>query len=385
MSLFLETMKAEFRRIFTEPDIRLMLLGAPFLYSLLLPFAYMHGKVTEVPMGFVNQDRGHLARQIVREIDATEEVRVVNGFESILRADEALKREEITSFILIPRNFSTKTATHRTGHISLATNATNFSIANPATVATSSVVLNHGAKSLRLSLQQSGIRKAKAEALSQPLILDLQPVFNPESKYSFFFVPGMLYAIIQQIIIVSLVFSLTNEKVKVGRIDVPTRGRWLWVLAKIFPYALFNFVFTLLFAYTVLPMIGLPVVPWFQLPLLAAVTFLFTIASALVAFVLGLLIGNPVYAMIGLLFYSTPAYLISGMAWPSFNMTWPLRLLGILTPITSAGPTIRYIMLSPEVEFKHCLRAFTDLSIFSLVCFLAILLILRKTSFVTAK
>lgn len=367
MRYFWDFFKAEFRRVFSNPDIRLMALAAPVLYAVVLCFAYQKGRVQNVPVGVVSEDASGFTQEILRQIDATEEVKLEGNYLNLHEASEAMAQGHTVGTLYIPRDFTQNRLRLQQAPLYLATNTSNFALSNPAMVGASTVTQVYGAGTLMTVLRKAGLPKGKAMVMANPVALSSKPIFNPLLNYSFFFVPGLIYAILQQIIIVGLCFSLTEQKDSGTWQPERRKDRIIpYVLGRSMPYALINLAFSVIFIYGLLPLIDLPAQAS-QFFLILGLGFFFTLAVSVMAFLFGLLFKDSVTAFVALMFYSMPAFLISGMSWPTYNLSWDLKILSWLTPITHFGDAIRRVLLEPQVGFIHVWGTFLNLTLFSAV------------------
>lgn len=371
--------KQEWRRVFTHSDIRSMALAAPVLYGVLLCFAYLHGRVQNVPVGVVSEDHSTFAKEMVRQIDATEEVHIIGSYVDLHEAAEAMSRGETSATLYILRDFTKQRLRLQQSPIFLAANTSNFAVSSPPLIATSTVTQIYGAGTLLAVLRKNGLPAGKATVMANPVALDTRPIFNPQLNYSFFFVPGLIFAILQQIIIIGLCFSLTDQKDQSSWQPERRKGLTLsYILGRSLPYILINLGFSAAYVYLLLPMIHIPA-QLEQVPLFLALCLFFTVAASFMGFLFGLLFKDSVTAFVALMFYSMPAFLLSGMSWPSYNLSWPLKVLSWLTPITHFGDAVRRILLEPQVDFRHVAPAFLALTVFALISLLLSYLLLRSS------
>ncbi|WP_168196432.1 ABC transporter permease [Bdellovibrio sp. NC01] len=367
MKYFFKIFLSELQKVFRNHDILLMVLGAPILYGVVLSFAYTQGRVENVPVAVVAQDSSAFTQNLLRQIDATEEVALTDSFTTIPEATHAIKNGDNVALLYVPKNFTKRRLRLQASPLYLATNTSNFALSNPAMVGTATVTQTFGAGTLMALMRKTGQTKEKAFNLASPIALDTRQIFNPLLNYSFFFVPGLIYAILQQIILVGLCFSLTEEKDR--RVWQPPQSFGMvapYIVGRCLPYALINLLFSLAYIYILLPWIHLNV-SYTQLGLITVFGFAFVFASSAMAFLFGLLFKDSVTAIVALMFYSMPAFLISGMSWPSFNLSLPLKILSWFTPITHFGEAIRRILLEPEVGFQHVLTSFLNTLLFAIV------------------
>ncbi|MCT1533184.1 ABC transporter permease, partial [Sphingobacterium daejeonense] len=106
MKNFLSLLKREFRLFFQNKVLLVLFLGAPILYGVLVGGVYKKGKVTDLPIIVVDEDKSPLSRQLIDMFNENDVIYVAKVLNDPFRAkDEALKTES-TVVVQIPRNFS---------------------------------------------------------------------------------------------------------------------------------------------------------------------------------------------------------------------------------------------------------------------------------------
>ncbi|MBF0208078.1 MAG: ABC transporter permease, partial [Oligoflexia bacterium] len=198
----------EVRMIISNKDIRLMCFVAPVLYGIILTSVYYPGRINKIEIGFIDNDRSALSRASLRALDATENIKITDQYTDPLTAGKAIINGDISGFIYFPRNFSAKIKRGGDTYQSLAISSSNFLIANPVitTVSESAGVFSN--KFLVDSLIRKGVSPEKGIMLTSPLNLTTNILFNAPLSYAKFMIPPLLYAILQQIILVSLAFTM---------------------------------------------------------------------------------------------------------------------------------------------------------------------------------
>jgi hypothetical protein len=63
MRNFLSLLKREFKLFWQNKVLRILFIGAPILYGVLLGYVYGKGKVTDLPIIIVDQDRTEMVRR----------------------------------------------------------------------------------------------------------------------------------------------------------------------------------------------------------------------------------------------------------------------------------------------------------------------------------
>lgn len=65
MKNFFSLIKREFRLFWDNSVLRLLFIGAPIMYGILLGFVYQKGKVTDLPVVVVDEDQSQMSRKAV--------------------------------------------------------------------------------------------------------------------------------------------------------------------------------------------------------------------------------------------------------------------------------------------------------------------------------
>ena len=95
----------ELRLIGTDPSILLVMFGGVLLYAVLYPLPYHPDVPGEQAVVVVDHDRSALARQLIRMVDATPQVRIVAEPGSLAAAQDLLARGQAHGLLIIPENF----------------------------------------------------------------------------------------------------------------------------------------------------------------------------------------------------------------------------------------------------------------------------------------
>lgn len=375
MSSIKRYFKDELLRVFQNSDLRSMVLLAPFVYAFLLSFVYYQGRITEVPVGIIANKISHKEQTIIRNLEASQDIDVVQSFDNHHEALEALHRGEIRAWIDIPTNVYKAGIPSQNASIWVAANASNFMHSNPVLMATADIGLRLSAEKLMLYQMSKGQIRSKAEVIANPIELDSRLIFNPNMNYSSFFVPGFLFAILQQIIIVGFCLSIVERREK-DRNSIPSSFTWL--LGSALPYILLNTVFAFFFIATIYPALGISP-QWSQWPLAIILTLLFTTASTLAGALFSFLFKDSVSALTALMFYSMPAFLMSGYSWPEFSLPTSIKIISWFVPITHFGQSLRGVMLEPQVQLIHVSGSIIKLIVFIFVAGTATLYLARRS------
>jgi ABC-2 type transport system permease protein len=201
----------------------------------------------------------------------------------------------------------------------------------------------------------------KAKYLSHPLNLDLKNIYNPPLNYSNFMIPGLVFAILQQILLICLCM-------RIGKRPEAFFGSKTQVkfYAHFLPYVLISTLFALVFACLILPLFHLPFYLE-HLPALFILSFFFAVATASCAILISSFSRDRLNILIALMFYSIPAIFMSGYSWPTQYLPFDLKILSNIFPITHFLQEIRKVILGP-IGLESYLHALLVLGVFSVTC-----------------
>jgi len=102
------TLSREFRRMVSRPIYFIgTVLVMGFCYVFFLTF-FNEGQPNKMPIGIVDLDNSSLSRQFVRNLDATQQAKVVMRVGSHREAREEMQRGNIYAFVEIEQGFAAK-------------------------------------------------------------------------------------------------------------------------------------------------------------------------------------------------------------------------------------------------------------------------------------
>jgi len=375
---FLRIFWRETKRIFTNRHLRLLCLIAPFSYAIVLSSIYYHKRIHGVSVGVVDLDNTKLSRTITRWADATENITITGRYQSFAEARRALEDDSIDGFIYIPRRFAADIKRGGDAKVFMAVNYGNVAVGNPALTSMSEVAGTLSAGLFSNLLKKHGIVRDRVWQLNQLVRADINPVANPEINYSDFMLPGLVFIILQQIILVGLAFTVADERAAgngpfLHRLCGGHYGAM--VLGKAAPYMLLNYIISVMFVYWLLPVFDLPMRS--SVPVTLLFTGLFVTCATAFGLLLSSLFKDTVTAFVVLMFFSMPAFLISGVSWPYYNLPPFVRAVAAFIPSTHFMTTFRFMVGTP-MDFSLIAGPSCALAVMAVCYFTAAWLILKR-------
>lgn len=346
---FRRVLEREVKRIWANRHLRLICLVSPFIYGLLLSGIYYGRRITNEPFALVDMDNSALSRRAARWIDATENINIVRRCGSAAEAQAALTSGALQGFVYIPAGFSRDIKRGGDARFRAAVNYGNIAVGNQALLALSDVSGALSAAASRAQAARYGLVRRRAADLNQLVRADVRTIFNPQMNYSDFFIPGLIFVVLQQIIIVGLSFSMAEEQESGGArklYELSGRSPGAVIAGKALPYIVLNYAISLVFIFVLLPVFGLGAAHGTAAML--GFTFIFVVCTSAFGLLVSSLFRDTVSAFLALMFFSMPAFLISGFSWPSYAMPLFVRALALPIPSTHFMPGFRAALGAPS-------------------------------------
>ncbi|WP_413853990.1 ABC transporter permease [Candidatus Ruminimicrobium bovinum] len=374
---FKQILIREIKRFFKSKDLIIICLLAPILYSVGLTYIYHHQNPTDLKLTIIDKDNSYLSRNLVRMLDATPELNVVKFVPSAYEAYKSLFSNEAEIFYYIPEDFSENLKKSKSTFAFIGANASNFMVSSMAMKTIAVVSQTLSAKIFVKFLMSHNISKNTAVKMAQPLGCNFKWIFNPAKTYSNFFVPFILLAVFQQILIVAVCHTMSLETKENSWKDLfkISNNKILPVLlAKAVPY-----IFTSIFMIFLFLLFVLPFNSVFQTSKInfTVITFLYSFVIVFFAMAISHLFKTPVISLCALTFYSMPVLLISGFAWPLYMLPLYLKISAFLFPSTYFINLFRYYSLD-NIPLNYSFIQMGQLFVFFLVCLLINLFFMKQ-------
>ena len=364
MKQFLALLKREFRLFWSNKVLRLLFIGAPLMYGILIGYTYSKGKVTDLPIILVDKDQSSLSRKAIQMMEDNEILSV-----AALRYDESnLSRlaieKDAVCIVIIPENFEKKVLTKKYPEITTIVNTANVLTANYASGA-----LQVCLGTLKVGTQLETLRKqGTPEHLLMSQYEPFQTTFikknNRSTNYMYFLWPGVLATVLQQVILLGLALSFASEFENQTFSElvrlVPSTFKLLCV--KIIPYLIMSFGVWLMYWFFTW---------WFHIPFynnlgaLTLVAGIFIIAVSFIGILVSILVPNQLKATEILMVIATPSFILSGFTWPLSQMPEWIQMISNIIPLTHFLPAFRILIIengSLDLTYpyigKLCLIAF---------------------------
>ena len=317
-----------FKDIFTDKGVLLMLLIAPIIYGFFYPWPYSSEVVNHVPVGIVDYDNSDLSRTIVSYATASPQL-ATQRFSSEQAAKEALWRDHIAGYMVIPYGIEQQVLSSKAASVSVLGNGSYFLLNKNVQMGFLQAVSTVSAGIKVKKSVAKGAYMPTAAASTQAVPLKIIPLYNKTEGYGAYVVPAVAMLILQQTLLMATAM-LIGTWYEQRRHMSSIRG-WLGRIAALssLSFIIGCFYYGWIFELQHYPrgqnMLG---------SLLFLLLFCPTVAT--LGCVLGLWFRQRERSLQILIFSSLPIFFVSGYPWPAHQLPEFLQIIRWLIPTTPA-------------------------------------------------
>lgn len=367
MKNFFSLIKREFRLFWGNSVLRLLFIGAPVMYGILLGFVYQKGKVTDLPIVVVDEDQSQMSQKAIEMMNDNEVLNV-----AFVRYDQndlakiVAENDNIPAVVIIPKNFEKQVMTKKYPEVLTIVNTSNVLTANYASTAIQVCLGTLKAGVQIETLKKQGLPESVAMTQYEPFKTTFIKKYNRSTNYMYFLWPGILATVLQQVLLLGLALSFASEYENgTFRTLVFENKSILKIMAvKIIPYLVMSFgIWILYYLFTI----------WFRIPFyenLGALTFvagIFVLSVCFIGILVSILIPSQLKATEILMVVATPSFILSGFTWPLSQMPdWVVSFANVI-PLTHFLQAFR-ILLIEEGTLSQCSGAVWAMIWIGLVC-----------------
>jgi len=308
--------------------------GGILLYFLFYPLPYGPETVRAVPVVVADYDASPMSRQIERDLDATQAVRVQGVSRSVEDAVPLLQSGEIGGIVVVPQDFYRDVLHGTPTGVTVMGNGGYIVVDGTVLETTAEVVAETAAPALAAHLVRSNVPPAAVMRIahSGPVFVK-QPLFNTVQGYASYVVPASMGLIVHQLLIITICIVI-GTWMEAGRWAIAQDGRLslgafagmvggFWLLV----FAALMFWIGFVFWYHDLPRAA---------DLSGAIAFgaLFALAVVGLGIAVGCWMGVRERALQIIGGISIPLLFLSGFAFPVESISEPLVWFSHLLPTT---------------------------------------------------
>lgn len=194
----------ELKMSFRDVGIMLFFLFLPIAYPVIYSLIYNPEIVRDVKVVVVDEDRTAESRDIVRKLDATQEVKVIGYAANLEEARRAVDSHECYGIFQIPQGYARKLGTSEQAPVVLYSEMSLLLRYKAMLIASTNIQLEIGSE-----IQTEKIASGGGEAVIDTSSFDPMPIHNvamgnSESGFDSFIMPGVLILILHQCIVLAV-------------------------------------------------------------------------------------------------------------------------------------------------------------------------------------
>ncbi len=344
MKTFFRLLGREFRLFWNNKILRLLFIGAPLMYGILLGFVYGKGKVTDLPIIVVDQDRSSLTHKAIEMINDNEVLSVVDVRFDMANLKEISIQKEAACIVVFPKDFEKDILTKRYPEVTTIVNTANVLTANYASTALQIVLGTLKVGTQLETLRKQGVPEAVLMSQYEPFKTSFVKQNNRATNYMYFLWPGILATVLQQVLLLGLALSFASEFENDTFKDLmaQTKNTFVMIMVKVSPYLIMSVgIWVMYWAFTF----------FFKIPYNANFSKLTLIAGVFVTSVsfIGILVSialpNQLKATEVLMVIATPSFILSGFTWPLSQMPEWIQYIAAGIPLTHFLAAFRILMV----------------------------------------
>ena len=243
MQDFFSLLKREFKLFWSNKVLRLLFIGAPILYGVLLGYVYGKGKVTDLPIIIVDQDRSEMSSKAIQMFEDNEVLHIASILYDQNNLSQIAIEKEATCVVIIPKGFEKMTLTKKYPEITTIVNTSNVLTANYASTAIQVCLGTLKAGVQIETLRKQGVPENLLMSQYEPFKTTFIKKYNRSTNYMYFLWPGVLATVLQQVLLLGLALSFASEFENGTFKDLVKRcpSTLKLLMVKIVPYLIMSF------------------------------------------------------------------------------------------------------------------------------------------------
>jgi len=344
-----EIVRKEFRQTLREPRMRVLLFMPPLIQLIVFGYA-VNLDVDHVRIAWLDRDHTSASRDLLAAFQGSPRFDLVTTPANERDAQRLLDASRVHAVVSVFPGFGRDIERGVVTTVQVLVDGSNSNTASIASAYADQVI--SGFAGSALVAQQQAKLVGRTTATHAPVGLGLPSLdvrsrvwFNPDLLSRNYFVPGVVVNIITLVSIMLTAMAIVREK-EIGTLEqlmvTPIRPVEL-MLGKTLPFALAALIEVAFITGAALIVFHIPLRGSLALLFFAAAIYLMTTLG--VGLFVSTISQTQQQALMGSFFFFTPAFMLSGFAFPIHNMPLPVQLLSYLDPVRYFISIVRGIFL----------------------------------------
>lgn len=334
LRMILAIAKREQGRLTSRPLYLFSMILAPLFSYIFFTTLMEDGLPADLPIGVVDEDNTSVTRQIIRNLDAFQQTKVVKQYNYFAEARKAMQQGKIYAVYYIPEGTTKEALASKQPTVSFYTSA-SFLIPASLEYRDMKMMSEYASGAItRSTLYAKGYTEEQAMAMLQPVKMEMHAINNPSLNYSIYLSNSLLPAILMLLIFQVTIYAIYSE-LKEGTsrewMAMADNDVYLAVFGKLFPHFVIWILMgityiVILYGYWHFPLhCGL-------LPMIILMILFVTVSQAFAVFLCGA-VPSLRWALSLATLWGVLSIPISGFSFPQLAFPPALRGLSYLFPM----------------------------------------------------
>ena len=331
--------------------MRVLLFVPPMLQLIIFGFA-VNLDVENARIAWMDRDQTQESRDLLAGFQGSRYFNIVAAPSTESEMQGLLDRGDVLAVIRVMPGFSRDIQRGDTTAVQVLIDGTNSNTGSIVANYANQVVLSFASRVTASQQRSRQMARVAMSGVDRPVNMDLPRIkvqsrvwFNPELRSRFYFVPGVVVNIIALVTLMLTALAIVRE-IEIGTMEqlmvTPIRPIEL-MIGKTLPFAIVGFAEVIFITTMALLVFRIPFRGSFLMLFGSAGLFLLTTLGA------GLFISTisrtQQQAMMSSFFFFSPAFMLSGFAFPIRNMPLPAQYLTYLNPVRYFMEIVRGVFL----------------------------------------
>lgn len=335
----LTVLRKEFRSVFRDPRMRMVIFGVPILQTLIFGYAVTMD-VRNVQLVLIDRDNTPTSREFVARFTGSDYFDVVKATTDTAAATAEIDAARASAVLQIDSGFEADLRAGRSAQAQLIVDGSDSNTAR--------LVLNYStsiASAYNNDVVLATVLRQSGRDLRGGVDLRARAWFNENLESRNYFVPGIMAVLVMLISLMLTGMAIVREK-EVGTIEqimvTPIRPVE-FILGKFAPFIVIGFVDVALVTAVGVFWFDIPIRGSFALLLLGTACFLLSTLG--IGLFISTVSSTQQQAMMTTFFFFYPAMLLSGFIYPIANMPRVVQWLTLVNPLRYFLVIIRGVFL----------------------------------------
>jgi ABC-2 type transport system permease protein len=344
-----EIVRKEFRQTLREPRMRVVLFVPPLVQLIIFGYA-VNLDVDNARIAWMDMDRTQVSRDLRAAFEGSGHFEILANPADQKEAQLLIDKGDVQAVVAVLPGFGRDIQRGNTSSVQVLVDGTNSNTASIVASYSGQVVASFSSR--MMARQQREKLVGRTMATGGPVGLGVPSIdvrtrvwFNPDLRSRNYFVPGVVVNIITLVTLMLTAMAIVREK-EIGTMEqlmvTPIRPFEL-MLGKTLPFALAGLLDVILITVAALLVFGIPFRGNVLLLLFCACLFLLTTVG--VGLFVSTISQTQQQAVMASFFFFTPAFMLSGFAFPIRNMPVFVQWLSYADPLRYFIQIVRGIFL----------------------------------------